>query len=446
MFPDDTTMLHTIEHRLKVMSAVTDEGEARHAARPLVSVVIPTRNRARLLGRALDSVHTQEGTGEEFDVEVVVVDDASSDDTQEVVRGYPRVRVIRLDERRGAAAARNRAIRASGGAYVAFLDDDDMWLPHRLRLHLPVLEGSPEIGAVYGQQISRTGGEDTQGGSVWPDARRAPSGNVFEEFLREEFISINTLLVRRSAFEKAGYFDETLETLEHYEFGVRLSFHVPVVFVPGPVAIQDLSGRDGSTYWNGKSYGGAIRAIVEKGLSWVSDTPESAQVRRRAHKAALVRSTEMLGALGDINRLRDDMVTLVHEQLWLLGDRESRTALRRGICKVSVALTKRAGGSLGGARTLSLEIDRALAARGIRERFEVRRFLAEAWISVAVALREGGDRDDRIAGWAVVRGIAYDATQLKRLVVLKVLVRSVLAGRRWDSVFAHLRGLRRLLK
>jgi hypothetical protein len=330
---------------------------------------------------------------------------------------------------------------------VAFLDDDDVWLPHRLRLHLSVLEASPGVGAVYGQQITRTGGEDSQANDIFPDARRAPSGHVFDEFLREEFVSINTLLVRRSAFDRAGYFDESRENLEHYEFGVRLSFHVPVVFVPGPVAIQHLSGRDGSTYWKGKSYGKAIRAIVEKGLSWVPDTPENAHMRRRARRSVLVRTTQLLGALGDISRLRDDLVAVVKEQCWLLTDPESRIALRQGIYQVSVALTQGAGGSLSGARRLSSEITHALAARGVRERFRVRRFLAETWISVAVTLREGAaKRDDRLAGRAALRGIAYDPTQLKRLIVLKLLVRSVLAGRRWDAVFGHIRGIRRVLR
>lgn len=439
-------MLYSTDRKLEPMDGGTGEGGARHRARPLVSVVIPTRNRATLLGRALDSVQTQEGAGDEFDVEVVVVDDASSDGTPEVVRGYPGIRVIRLEERRGAAAARNIAIRASGGEYVAFLDDDDFWLPHRLRLHVPVLEASPESGAVYGQQITRTGGEASDRDDPFPDARRAPSGRVFDEFLREEFVSINTLLVRRSSFERAGFFDESRENLEHYEFGVRLSFHFPVVFVPGPVAIQDLSGRDGSTYWKGKSYGKAIRAIVEKGLSWVPDTPEYAEMRRRARRSVVVRTTQLLGALGDVNRLRDDMVAVVHEQPWLVGDPESRTALGRGICQVVVALSGRSGGSLRDARRLSLELERALGPRGVRERFEVRRFLAETWITVAVALREGSNRDDRAAGRAAVRGIAYDPTQLKRPGVLKLLMRSVLAGRRWDAVLAHVRGLARLLK
>ena len=96
------------------------------AERPLISAIIPTRNRAVLLPRALDSVYAQEGIGEQFDLEVVIVDDASADATPDVVTQYPRARYIRLSTPRGASGARNAGIAVSRGALIAFLDDDDL--------------------------------------------------------------------------------------------------------------------------------------------------------------------------------------------------------------------------------------------------------------------------------------------------------------------------------
>ncbi len=98
-------------------------------ARPEVSVIIPTRNRAPLLARALDSVFSQEGLGEQFDLDVIVVDDGSTDSTATVVGEYAQVRGLRFSTSRGVAAARNTGIESSRGAFTCFLDDDDVWLP-----------------------------------------------------------------------------------------------------------------------------------------------------------------------------------------------------------------------------------------------------------------------------------------------------------------------------
>ena len=99
---------------------------ANDGARPLVSAILPTRNRAQLLSRAIDSILGQEGRGTQFDLDITVVDDASSDGTPEVMRRYPAVRYVRLETQRGAAAARNVGIKSSTGKYVAFQDDDDV--------------------------------------------------------------------------------------------------------------------------------------------------------------------------------------------------------------------------------------------------------------------------------------------------------------------------------
>ena len=140
--------------------------------KPLVSVVIPTYNRAALLADALASVDAQVGTGSLFEVEIVVVDDASSDETAAVVQRHPSVRYIRHSTNRGGSAARNTGIAASTGSLIAFLDDDDLWLPNKLALQVPVLQAHPEAGGVYSHM--RVSGE--QGGFLWPDRTHTKSG------------------------------------------------------------------------------------------------------------------------------------------------------------------------------------------------------------------------------------------------------------------------------
>src|SRR5216684_9137356 len=140
------------------------------SARPLVSVIIPTRNRAALLARALDSVFSQYGLGEQFDLEVIVVDDGSTDSTATVVGEYAQVRCLHFSTSREVAAARNAGIEASRGAFICFLDDDDVWLPGRLKLQIPVFNHHPEAGAVYSQVF------DTHTGKAYPAPSRAVSG------------------------------------------------------------------------------------------------------------------------------------------------------------------------------------------------------------------------------------------------------------------------------
>src|SRR5947209_8685894 len=106
---------------------------------PLVSAIIPTHNRAYCLPRAIESVLGQEGLGEQFELETIVVDDGSSDGTRDVVRRHPGVRYIRLPSRRGVPAALNAGVRASTGSLITFLGSDDEWLPHKLRTQLPAL-------------------------------------------------------------------------------------------------------------------------------------------------------------------------------------------------------------------------------------------------------------------------------------------------------------------
>ena len=104
-------------------------------ARPLVSAIIPTQNRAHCLSHAVDSIYAQEGLGEHFDIEIIVVDDASSDSTADVVRRYSGVRYIRQPERRSVSAARNVGLRRARDA-ASRSDDDDVWLPHKLRVQV----------------------------------------------------------------------------------------------------------------------------------------------------------------------------------------------------------------------------------------------------------------------------------------------------------------------
>jgi GT2 family glycosyltransferase len=196
---------------------------------PLVSVVLPTYNRRATLGRAIDSVLTQ--TME--DLELLVVDDGSSDGTKTLVRGLEdtRVRFLRLPGNHGAPYARNRGIEAARGRYIAFQDSDDQWSPELLATHLQRLKQCPNARAscVAALRIHANGRVQAV-----PKRTRLPRdtcGDLSRELLEGSFIGTPMLLAERRLLLQAGLFDESLDhLLEDWELALRLSALTPIVF------------------------------------------------------------------------------------------------------------------------------------------------------------------------------------------------------------------------
>ncbi|MFH1882428.1 MAG: glycosyltransferase [Planctomycetota bacterium] len=186
---------------------------------PTVSVVIPTYNRARILGRAVRSVLNQSYK----DFEVIVVDDASSDNTKEIVDGLndKRIKYIRHDKNSGEAAARNTGIQAAGGKYIASHDSDDEWLAGKLERQVMLLESSPrEVGLAY------TGFWRIEGNTQSyfpPDRIGRIEGDIHRELLRGNFVGTPTTVVKKECFERLGGFDERLRHLVDWEMWIRIS-------------------------------------------------------------------------------------------------------------------------------------------------------------------------------------------------------------------------------
>jgi glycosyltransferase involved in cell wall biosynthesis len=285
-------------------------------ARPLVSAIIPTHNRAHCVPRAIESILAQRGVDDEFELETIVVDDGSTDATEKVVRRYSRARYIRLASRQGVAAALNRGVRASTGSFLSFLGDDDVWLPHKLELQVPVLCANPTVGVVYGQAVVPEAGSQR----LYPTADRAPSGWVFREMLMYSFCGHHAaFLARREALERAGEFDEDLATFEDYDVSLRIARHSKFLFVPAVVTVYNQS-PDGQ-YLRHVASGAAgrdLRLVIEKALRTLPDSPDYAALKDAARARAALEPTYALDKIGDVARAREQLLDALRTYPWAL--------------------------------------------------------------------------------------------------------------------------------
>jgi glycosyltransferase involved in cell wall biosynthesis len=201
---------------------------------PLVSVIIPTLDRPEFLRAALRSVLGQLVE----DLEVLVIDDGSATSVLPLLDALndSRIRYFRHESNRGEAAARNTGILNAQGAYVAFLDDDDEWLPEKLRLQLELFgqgSGSDKVGCVYGGYVSIRA-RDGQVLSRHVPTRRGDLSRVL--WRRNVLGTPSTVMIRRECLERVGLFDENIAFGVDYDLWIRVAQEYRFDFVPDIVA------------------------------------------------------------------------------------------------------------------------------------------------------------------------------------------------------------------
>jgi glycosyltransferase involved in cell wall biosynthesis len=205
--------------------AVPDGATAKQGHAPLVTVVIPAYNCGGVIGEALESVFNQDYPA----LQVLVIDDGSTDDTVEVVANFgPRVSLIRQPNA-GAAVARNEGLRRAEGPYVALLDADDVWLPGKLRLQIAHLQRHPDVGLCC-----------TRWRVLYPDASGAYhieqpvspasvavdascSGWIYGSLLLDCVVWTSTVVMRRDLVRRIGDFDPALRRGQDYDYWLRAS-------------------------------------------------------------------------------------------------------------------------------------------------------------------------------------------------------------------------------
>ncbi len=208
----------------------------------LISVVLPTFNREKLIARSISSILNQ--TYKNF--ELIVVDDGSTDNTEQVVRAIHDPRIIYIkNEHRGGAAARNTGIQAARGAYIAFQDSDDEWFPSKLEKQLDVfMSAANTIGVVY------TGFWKLMkdGKKVYfpPENIKQKEGDLYAELLWGNFITNQAAMVRKECFERVGGYDESLPGMHEWDLWLRMATRYEFAYIAEPL-VQTYFTQDSIT-------------------------------------------------------------------------------------------------------------------------------------------------------------------------------------------------------
>jgi len=208
---------------------------------PKVSVIIPSYNCEPYIAETIDSILNQSFK----DIELIVVDDGSTDKTQEIVSSYGApVRLIKQTNAR-VCAARNRGIREAKGEYICLMDHDDYWFPHKLARQLEEFEKHPEAGAVYSSFIRWHADSEAHfpeptsfdlksySDDIDPDF----SGWIYHQFLLDCWMLTSTAMFRAEVFQQCGVFDEALPYSEDWELWLRIARAYPMIQLRRPTTL-----------------------------------------------------------------------------------------------------------------------------------------------------------------------------------------------------------------
>ncbi len=230
-----------------------------NGAPALVSVILPTYNRAWTLKAAVDSVLDQDYPH----IELIVIDDGSTDTTQDLLATYgDRIRVL-TQVNRGVSAARNAGIRIAGGSLIALLDSDDTWDKRKISCQVDFFKAHPEAMICQTEEIWIRNGK-----RVNPKKRhQKPSGMIFEVSLHLCLVSPSAVMMRKDLFDRIGYFNEDFTVCEDYDLWLRVGAVLPVFLIDKPYTIKrgghpdQLSGFHSQDKFRIRS----LSALIESG-------------------------------------------------------------------------------------------------------------------------------------------------------------------------------------
>lgn len=247
---------------------------------PLVSACMGAYNRADFIGAAIDSVLAQSYAN----LEVVVVENVSTDDTARVLEGYgDRIRLIRRTTHATACAvSRNQAAQAARGRYIAFIDSDDIWYPDKIQRQVAYMEAHPEAALCH--TYCRVINDQSEPLGVRHQGSIPPTGAYFRALLDHCWITISSAMVRRDIFEEVGWFNETglfAHCGDDYEFFLRVAARHPIAFLDEILAGY-RRGVQNITYGRWRQSPEAVpfhRYLVDHPELWRGSAPRSKVVQ-----------------------------------------------------------------------------------------------------------------------------------------------------------------------
>ncbi len=242
-----------------------------------VSLIIPTFNRAHTLPRALDSVLGQLRPPEQ----VIVVDDASTDATAEILDAYQqRIELVSLPQNRGVSHARNVGIEIARGEWIALLDSDDTWKPTKLARQLDMVNHDPAVRALHTDELWVRNGRRVNPG----ERHRKPQGRVYTDCLPLCCVSPSAVLLHREVFDRCGLFDESLPACEDYDLWLRVFSRYPLALVDEPLVVKYGGHEDqlSRRYWGMDRF--RVESLAKMLASDGPDERERAQTLRMLHE------------------------------------------------------------------------------------------------------------------------------------------------------------------
>ncbi len=266
---------------------------------PKVSVIMNCLNGEKYLREAIDSVYAQTYT----DWEIIFWDNASTDDTRNMVHGYDdRLRYFRGEKTIPLGEARNKALSEARGEYIAFLDCDDRWMPQKLERQIPLFE-DPDVGIVFSDSFIFN-----QSGCRYRYYKDTPyaTGRCFRQLLSEYFLIMQTVVLRSRALEEEGeWFDLSFEIIEEGDLFIRIAYRWKLAMVDEPLAEYRLH-PESFTWTKGCLAADETESFLEKLEKRIPDFwAQYGREAARTRMAAQLKKGSYCLRMGDRKSVRD---------------------------------------------------------------------------------------------------------------------------------------------
>ena len=207
----------------------------------MVSVIIPTFNRAYCVAESIRSVLAQS------ELEIIVVNDGSTDETVKELASFPTIQVINLAENHGVSYARNKGLEQARGSLICFLDSDDLWEEGKVQAQVQWMQDHPECKAVYTDELWIRNGV-----RVNPmNKHQKYSGDIFRQCLPLCIVSPSSVMLRKSVLDEVGGFDELMSVCEDYDLWLRIAVRYPFKFLREKLIVKRGGHEDqlSRKYW-----------------------------------------------------------------------------------------------------------------------------------------------------------------------------------------------------